>query len=279
MILIADSGATKTDWRLISDSGQISQAQTGGMNPFQISDDVIKSELQKLPTEKLNPQEIFFYGAGCSSEENRRRMYEALSIQFPTANVAINHDIMGAARALCGHEEGIACILGTGANSCQYDGKEIIANVPSLGFVLGDEGSGAYFGKMLMAAYLRQELPQRLQDLLTEQYGLTKDIILHKTYSESLPARFLGQFSHFIAKNLKEPSLYKMVYRGFELFMERNVMRYEEFRNCKAHFVGSVAYFYANILRKTAQDKGIIVGNIIESPIAGLTLYHQKINL
>lgn len=277
MILIADSGSTKTDWRIIDSNGKISQATCGGINPYYHEYATILSEIE-LVVPQIDGQisEVHFYGAGCSTDENTNKVTEAISKVFPEANIKVNHDLLAAAHALCGQEEGIACILGTGANSCLYDGSDVIDNVASLGYVIGDEGSGAYLGKRLMSDYLRRNMPEVISDKISKRFELSKDEVLKHVYLESDGAKYLASFSKFIFQNIKYPYLYKLVYDSFSEFIEKNIVKYTDYNKYKVHFTGSVAFYYSDILRQVANDKGIIVRNIIESPIAGLTLYHQK---
>lgn len=277
MILIADSGSTKTDWRIIDSGGKISQATCGGINPYYHDYDTILAEIKSVVSQidgKIS--EVHFYGAGCSTMENINKVTKAISKVFPEASVHVKHDLLAAAHSLCGQEEGIACILGTGANSCLYDGNDVIDNIASLGYAIGDEGSGAYLGKRLMADYLRRNMPAVISDKITKRFDLSKEEVLKRVYLEEGGSKYLASFSKFIFQNIKEPYLYKLVYDSFVEFFEKNIMKYVEYQKYKVHFTGSVAFYYSDILRQVANDKGIIVRNIIESPIAGLTLYHQK---
>lgn len=278
MILIADSGASKTDWRMLDQNGSIEQAQSIGYNPYYQPIEQFDKEVREVlvPQIKHPVTKIFYYGTGCSSDKNRKMIRTALERYFTDAHIEVWHDLLAAARALCGEDQGIACILGTGANSCYYDGVRIVENVTSLGYVLGDEGSGAWMGKRIVADYLRKDLPEKLWDHFKKRFPMDRDEILSRVYSQEMPSRFLGSFSHFIFQHLKEPYCYKLVYDGFSEFMEKNVMRYERYNELKVHFVGSVAFYFSDILRQVANDKGITLKNILESPIAGLTLYHNK---
>lgn len=278
MILIADSGASKTDWRMLGPNGQVEQAQSIGYNPYYQPIDQFDNEVREVlvPQVKHPVKKIFYYGTGCSSDKNRKMIRTALERYLPDAHIEVWHDLLAAARALCGEEPGIACILGTGSNSCYYDGVRIVENVTSLGYVLGDEGSGAWMGKRIIADYLRKDLPEKLWDHFKKRFPMDKDEILSRVYSQEMPSRFLGSFSHFIFQHLKEPYCYKLVYDGFSEFMEKNVMRYGKYSELKVHFVGSVAFYFSDVLRQVANDKGITLKNILESPIAGLTLYHNK---
>lgn len=278
MILIADSGASKTDWRMLGPNGSIEQAQSIGYNPYYQPIEQFDKEVREVlvPQVKHPVKKIFYYGTGCSSDKNRKMIRTALERYFTDAHIEVWHDLLAAARALCGEDPGIACILGTGSNSCYYDGVRIVENVTSLGYVLGDEGSGAWMGKKIVADYLRKDLPEKLWDQFKKRFPMDRDEILSRVYSQEMPSRFLGSFSHFIFQHLKEPYCYKLVYDGFSEFMEKNVMRYEKYNELKVHFVGSVAFYFSDILRQVANDKGITLKNILESPIAGLTLYHNK---
>lgn len=278
MILIADSGASKTDWRMLGHNGSIEQAQSIGYNPYYQPVEQFDKEVREVlvPQVKHPVRKIFYYGTGCSSDKNRKMIRTALERYFTDAHIEVWHDLLAAARSLCGEDPGIACILGTGSNSCYYDGVRIVENVTSLGYVLGDEGSGAWMGKRIIADYLRKDLPEKLWDHFKKRFPMDRDEILSRVYSQEMPSRFLGSFSHFIFQHLKEPYCYKLVYDGFSEFMEKNVMRYERYNELKVHFVGSVAFYFSDVLRQVANDKGITLKNILESPIAGLTLYHNK---
>jgi len=277
MIAIADSGSTKTDWRVITSNGQISQATCGGINPYQHDYETILSELKSV-VQQIGEQvnEVYFYGAGCSTEENTDKVRQAISESFHAAYIEVNHDLLAAARSLCGEEEGIACIIGTGVNSCLFDGKQIVDNVNALGYIIADEGSGAYLGKRLIADYFRRNMPDNISNKMDKRFALTKTEVLSHVYHQGAGSKYLASFSKFIFQNIKEPYMYRLVYEAFGEFFERNILKYENHKNYKVHFTGSVAFYYSDILRQVANDKGVVVRNIIESPIAGLTLFHQK---
>jgi glucosamine kinase len=278
MILIADSGASKTDWRMINGQGAIAQAQTLGYNPYYQNVDQLEHEMREVlvPQVKDSVEKIYYYGAGCSSEKNRQGIRGVLEKFFPEAHIEIWHDLLAAARALCGHQEGIACILGTGANSCLYDGHQITHNVSALGYVLGDEGSGAWLGKNIVGDYLRKDLPEKLWDQFKKRFPFERDEILDRVYNQQMPGRFLASFAHFIFQHLDEPYCHRLVYSGFDLFFHKNVMKYPGYKDQPVHFTGSVAFYFNGILRQVAMDRGITVKNVLESPIAGLTLFHQQ---
>lgn len=283
MILIADSGSTKTDWRIIDQDNQVMQAKTAGVNPFYQD----KSKIQAELTQSLIPQiassheisEVYFYGAGCSTESNIALLSSSLQEIFPAAAVHINSDLLAAARAVCNREPGIVSILGTGSNSCFYDGNQIVASTPNLGFILGDEGSGAYMGKKLITAVLYNELPNHLLEKFTKKYNISRTDVMENIYQRPFPNRYLSSFTQFLFHNLKDPFVYRLVYESFELFFNKHLLKYENALQYKVHAVGSIGFYYSNILRQVANDKHLTLRNIMESPIAGLTLYHQKGNL
>ena len=280
MILIADSGGSKTDWRLLSNNGGIDQASSPGFNPYYQPIDDLRKIIEEVLLPKIprrdDVNEVFFYGAGVSSEKNQATIKNAFREFFPKSQIEIGWDLLAAARALCGSEPGIACIMGTGSNSCLYDGKNIIDNVANLGWILADEGSGANIGRKFLVDYLRKKLPEPLAKQFHARFPLTREEFLEKVYQEEKPSAFLASFAKFIFQHLKEPYCYQLIYSSFAEFYENNVMKYENYQNLKVHFTGSIAFYFSDILRQVANDKGITVKNILEGPIAGLTLYHTK---
>lgn len=279
MILIADSGSTKTDWRLLGPDGSIAQAKTAGFNPYFQDSEAIKNELLQNLLSQLDArdiQEVYYYGAGCSTDNTRNIVRTAIRSAFPHAAIEVNHDLLAAARALCGHQPGIACILGTGVNTCLYDGKEIVASRPSLGFWLGDEGSGGYIGKTLIQQYFHEEMPPELRQKFEKRYKPVLGDILENAYKKPFPNAFFASFSKFLFDNLSHPFAYRLAYNGFVTFFERYVCKFKDYQAYPVHFVGSVAFYYSNVLRQVAADKGILLKTIMETPIAGLTLFHQE---
>jgi glucosamine kinase len=278
MIIVADSGSSKIDWRLLKSDGSIDQTQCPGFNPYYQPIDHLTKSIQDTLVPKVNEEvsKIFFYGTGVSSQKNQELVRTAFLKFFPVAAVEIEWDLLAAARALCGHEAGVACILGTGSNSCYYDGKKIAYQVANLGWILADEGSGTSMGKKILTDYLRKKMPERLAAQFQKRFPLSREEFLEKVYQQEKPSTFLATFSKFIFQHLKEPYCYKLVYESFSEFFENNVMKYDNYRNLKVHFVGSIAFYYSDLLRQVAHDKGVSVKNILESPIAGLSLYHQS---
>ena len=278
MIIIADSGGSKTDWRLLYTDRTIGQVSTAGFNPYyQSIDDLRKSVHEGLrPEVKEDVTKIFFYGAGVSSVKNQLAIKSVFLEYFPESQIEIGWDLLAAARALCGEEPGIACILGTGSNSCLYDGKEITDNVANLGWILADEGSGANMGKKFLLEYLRKKMPDDLAKQFHARFPLSREEFLEKIYQQEKPNAFLASFSKFIFHHIKNPYCYQLVYNSFLEFYENNVMQYAGYKNLKVHFTGSIGFYFSDVLRQVANDKGITVKNILEGPIAGLTLYHKK---
>lgn len=280
MILLADSGSTKTDWCIADRGKAVKRITTEGTNPFfqtsdEIAGEVANTLLPGLGEEVKKISAIHFYGAGCAFPEKKRIVAEAIGryIQVP---IEVQSDLMGAARALCGQEAGIACILGTGSNSCLYDGKEIASNVSPLGYILGDEGSGAVLGKLLVGDCLKRQLPERLTKKLMQQYRLTPALLLENVYKRPFPNRFLASLTPFLLQNIDEPAIYKLVYDSFAAFFTRNVLQYEGALETPIHFVGSIAFYYQEILKAAAEGVGMTVGRVVKTPMEGLLHYHKK---
>jgi N-acetylglucosamine kinase-like BadF-type ATPase len=282
MILIADSGSTKTDWRLIDDNKKMAQYNTIGFNPFFQDADTIAAELE----EKLLPMiseaisadpeglQVFFYGAGCSTSSKCAVIMRALDQVFPDANIEVEHDLLAAARALCGRKEGIVAILGTGSSTGYYDGDKIQKQVASLGYVLGDEGSGAYLGKHFIQDYLNKEIPQDIHDNFVSKYELQDEDILDAVYRKPMPSRFLASFSKFIYEHRELPYFQELLNKSFEDFLKKHICKYPQHKELQLNCVGSVAHFYRDKLKDIAAQKGISIGNILESPIEELTRFH-----
>ncbi len=293
MILIADSGSTKTDWRLLVPNGDgapstISFA-TSGINPFFLAGDeivaLLKSELcsrfetADAPVSVSGVEQIYFYGAGIASKEKSDLIAGSLQTVFRSAReIEAHSDLFGAARGLCGREPGIPCILGTGSNSCYYDGNAIVDNVPPCGFILGDEGSGAVMGKKLLSAFLKRDLPEPLCDKLRYECGLSKDIILERVYRQALPNRFLAQHAQFLDKYKSETAIRTIITECLGEFFDRNVLKYAKCREVPVHFTGSIAFHFADFLRPVAESRKLTLGKITKSPIDDIALYHARNN-
>lgn len=277
MILIADGGSTKTDWRLIHEGKEYKRIQTSGFNPYLVGSNQIEEILWKELQPHINNtavSSVYYYGAGCSSPVKNMIVETAFEKVFPNARLNISHDLLAAAHALCGDEEGIAAILGTGSNSCYYDGKEIKDGIFSLGYFFGDEGSGAYLGKQLLIAYLHHELPEEIDSKFREEYNLSNENILDSVYTKPAPSRFLASFSKFINENRNYPFIYGLITEAFKAFYKYQVCCYAKYQEVPVHFVGSVAFHYKDILTEVGLEFGIKTGKFIQAPIDGLVEYH-----
>lgn len=274
MILIADSGSTKTDWCV--DNGPV--IHTMGINPFHQSAEsilqILCNELLPQLPEKVLLDEIHFYGAGCTPEKSVI-VKEALKALFPQASIQVKSDLLGAAHALCGKAKGIACILGTGSNSCYYDGEQIVQNVSPLGYILGDEGSGAVLGKRLVGDCLKNQLPQDICKAFLEAFGLTPAIIIEKVYRQPQANRFLASLTPFLSAHRDIPQIHDLLVSSFTDFFQRNVMQYP-YQDTPVHFVGSIAWHFKEEVKEAARHLGIHTGKFIQSPIGELQKYHQN---
>ena len=278
MILIADSGSTKTDWCVVEHGQLIQQIFTKGTNPFFQSEEEISNEIATALLPQLQASEldaVYFYGAGCAFPDKietvRRAILRHLHVK---EQVEVSTDMLAAARSLCGHHAGIACIMGTGSNSCYYDGGKIVQNVSPLGFILGDEGSGACLGKLLVGDILKNQMTPELKEKFLSQFNLTPADIIDRVYRKPFPNRFLASLSPFLAQNLNEPCVHNLVLNSFKSFLKRNVMQYD-YTSHEVHFIGSVAYYYKDVLAQAADEMGIRLGTILKSPMEGLIAYHR----
>ncbi len=275
MLLIADSGSTKVDWRAITNDGKIVSIKTEGINPVFVSKeyiiDVLKSKL--LPELGAGVKEVYFYGAGVLSDDVAVILNDAFKAVFPESNCFSASDILAAARALCGHNEGIACILGTGSNTCFYDGKDVVKNVRAGGFILGDDASGGVLGKKLVSDYIKGVLPKEIEEEIDKRYELDYMKIVDKVYKQPMPSKFLASFSPFINEFRAHPHMDNLLRTSFQEFFSRNIAHYD-YKTYEVNLVGSVAYHYQDILKEEAQKFGAKIGKIVQSPIDGLAEYH-----
>ena len=274
MKLIADSGSTKTAWAVAENP--IHVIKTDGINPIFMDSDAIENTLrtQLVPHFSQTITEIYFYGAGCANQEKNDVVKQALQAVFGDIKIEIASDLLGAARGLCGHQDGIACILGTGSNSCLYKNGNISWNVPALGFILGDEGSGAVLGKLLMGNLFKNQLPDEVKTDFEQTYGLSMMDVIEKVYRQPLPNRFLASFGPFISKHIAVPEVYNMVYGALESFIVRNVKQYP-YQEIPVNFTGSIAYYFADILHNLASKHQFCIGRIEKDPLQGLVIYHK----
>jgi N-acetylglucosamine kinase-like BadF-type ATPase len=281
MIIIADGGSTKTNWCLITDEGKKVYFNTEGYNPYFSSKEyIIKSLNESLPTdleiEKIT--EVNYYGAGCSVDDKKKIVEEAMEAVFVKAKVNIGHDLLAAARAVLGLNEGFAAILGTGTNTCIYNGKDIVHNIDSLAYILGDEGSGCYIGKKLLGDYVRGYMPEAVRQIFWETYKLTPDEVIDNVYTKPLANRFCAGFSKFVYDNTVNIEYSRnLVKSSFDDFFRNLVTHYPDYQRYTFNCIGSVGYNFRNILEEVVLENGMVMGNIIRSPIDNLVKYHLEL--
>ncbi|HEX5003032.1 MAG TPA: N-acetylglucosamine kinase [Bacteroidia bacterium] len=275
MILVADSGSTKTDW-IAQSAGLETIYQTVGFNPFFHDFDFVLKEL-KASSDLVSIQkeitQVFFFGAGCSSPERIEHIKKPLAAFFSNATVIVEHDMLGCALSVCEGKPGVACILGTGSNTCYFDGNEIAHVRHGLGYVLGDEGSGSYFGKKILTAYLYQILPPGLNEAFGNSYRVTKEIALQQVYKENHPNTYLASFAPFYSEFSSHPFIIELIKKGFREFYETNVMSYAESKSVPVHFTGSIAWVFRDILKEVSDEFEIKIGTVIRKPVNGLAAY------
>lgn len=278
MILVADSGSTKTSWCLIEKEKETVYFNTEGYNPYYLSSDYIADSIAaNIPTniDVNGILEIYFYGAGCS-EDKSAIVEAALKSVFPNVNIVqVKSDLLAAARSVLGKEKGFVGILGTGTNSCIYDGESIVSQVDSLGFILGDEGSGAYLGKSVLIAYNRGYLPEDLAELFWETYQLTPAEIISRVYTQPLPNRFCATFSQFVGEHKEHPFIQELIKKSFRDFFTNIISYYPDFKDYSFNCVGSVAHNYLPFLEEVAKEFDMPIGNIVRNPLSGLVKYHD----
>jgi len=274
--LIADSGSTKTDWRLINADGKIQQFRTAGLHPLLLTasqvGEIVSKELATMESD--NVSEVFFYGAGCSGDQAKSVIQTGLKGIFTNAIIEIKDDLTAACRALSDNKECLVAILGTGSNSCHYDGKKIIDQVPTLGYVMGDEGGGVDIGKQLLRSFFYREMPQPIADAFDAQYKLNRNDVVDAVFKQSAPNRYLASFTEFAFKHRKEVFIMDIVAKCLDGFFNHHLLKYKVGSGVSLHATGSVAYYFGDLFRTIAIEKKIRVGTITESPIAALTLYH-----
>ena len=282
MILIADSGSTKTDWCVCNGTDKLCIVNTQGINPYHQSIDDIKTIIctefipQIANISKESITEIYYYGAGCATEIKCNIIKDILAEHFTNARINVASDLLGAARALCKNSEGIACVIGTGSNSCLYDGKNIADNIPSLGYILGDEGSSVALGRRLLSDCFKRQLPANVANEFMAEYDLTMESVLENIYKKPLANRYMAQFTPFIAKHREIPQVHNILISCFTDFFKRNVIAYHK-PWLPVHFVGSVATVFFEELIETANSLGMKTGQFIQNPIDGIVSYHTSI--
>ncbi len=276
MILIADSGSTKTEWRLCGKPELLDKTcLTKGINPFhQTTEEILNSLKEGFTLDLDEIEEIHFYGAGCANPEKTDIVKKALHIFFGTENISVDSDLTGAARSLCGNKAGIACILGTGSNSCLYDGKNVAHHVSPLGYLIGDEGSGAFLGKQLLGDILKNQFSQHIIDLFWQEYPTNMAEILDNIYKKPLVNKYLAQYTRFLSKHINLSEIDKLVTEAFSLFIKRNLLQYNNILHLEVNFTGSVAFHFQAQLIKALNKHNLTLGIITQAPMDGLEQYH-----
>lgn len=275
--LLADSGATKAEWCLLQ-NGKKKTLFTTGISPYFLSKEQIITLLNKelLPKLKnVSIDEVYYYGTGCANPNNAKLVKQALQKVFDGAKVAVDHDLMGAARALCGHSKALACILGTGSNSCFFNGKKIVKNSPGLGYVLGDEGSGAYLGKKVIQYYLYGTFDEELRGRFDVTYTTNAAEILENVYKKPLPNRYLAGFTKFLAENRGHYMVENIIEDGLNDFFFTHLCKYKEVWTLPVHFTGGVAYGFRDVIKTLCNSYEFELGNILKNPMEGLVSYHR----
>jgi len=276
MVIIADCGSTKCDWLLVHGGRNQQLENTVGFSPFFHTTEDIKNIIQEQLLDKLDPLEVervWFYGTGIHDEHRAEIVAAALRAAFPQAEVDVEHDLLAAARATSGRSAGIACILGTGSNSCYYDGVKILDNVPSLGWLLGDEGSGTHLGKKLLRSWFYRELPTDLVRLFEAEHPEGAHAIKDRIYEKGANA-YLATFTRFLGDNVQHPYVQHLVSESLGEFLDRHVCKYQGYQHVPVHFVGSIAHHFQDVLFKCMEERRLKPGVIVRKPIYPLADYH-----
>ena len=278
MNLIADSGSTKTAWCLVSGSQVVKLFETAGINPFFQTEEDIISQLKGALLPEIGDncvENIYFYGAGCANPDKNRALEGLLKSVVGAKLAFVASDMLGAARGLLGKESGIACILGTGANSGVYDGESLVKGVYAGGYIVGDEGSGGVLGKLLISDWVKKQMPQDIYDALTTEYELTYLGVVDRVYKQPFPNRWLAQFTKFMSAHRDHPYIHNLLVEAFKAFFTRNIKQYDEWKTLEVGFIGSIAFYFNAELAEAAEICGIKLGKIMQNPIEGLVEYHK----
>lgn len=281
MLIIIDSGSTKSDWLLINAKGQETRLSSLGFNPVLHSIEFIRKEIEQVIVPQLDAHQtyhIYFYGSGCWDQERKQKVRQALQANFATSYITVYHDLLGAARACCQTEQGVACILGTGSNSCLYNGEEVTDNVSSIGYMLGDEGSGTHLGKKLIRHYFYREMPQDLIAPFEAFIQGGKKEVLDKVYGQADANVYLASLSRFLSEHIDHPFVQRILYRSLSEFIDRHVRKYQGHMQLPIHFVGSIAFIFQDMIKLILAERNMQVGRFIKQPIEALRDYHLKLN-
>lgn len=280
MILIADSGSTKTAWCLISGNQRVKDITTKGINPFYQTEEEIEAELKNTLCQEIGGENkinsVYFYGAGCADSQINNKLAKTLQQVLKSDKAEVSSDMLGAARGIFKHQKGIACIMGTGSNSAYYDGNEIVKSIPAGGFIIGDEGSGAVLGKTLIADYIKNQMPENILAEFKKFYNGTYLDVVNHVYKQPFPNRWLANFTKFMYEKREDDYIHNMIVNSFTLFFNRNIKQFDSWKNTEVGFVGSIAYYFEKELKEAAQKCEISVSEIYQNPIEGLIEYHSK---
>lgn len=277
MILIADGGSTKTDWALVDGKNIVTTFATRGMNPYNVSAQTMKNEIETkiLPNVCVKEvDEIFIYASGCSAKVKQGEVIGWFRPYFQSAKICVEGDLLGAARATCGHEPAIAAILGTGSNSCLYDGENIIENVASLGYVLCDEGAGTNIGRLILRDYLRGRMPEDLMQKFSEQYPGEESDFLNKLYKEEAPNYYVASFARFAIENKSTPYCKNVIMQAFDSFFKEQITYYTSYNKYVINVVGSIACLVTEELKEVARKYDMEINNVVKAPLKALIEYH-----
>ena len=274
MILVADSGSSKTDWLLTLPEQKVQQFRTAGLNPYFLTEKEIIKILQEQASDLIafapDIKEIYFFGAGCSSPDRHEIVSNALSYLFTKSYISVDSDLLGSAYATCGHEKGFCCVLGTGSNISFFDGEDIHSGQHGLGFVLGDEGAGTWFGKALIADFLYGNMPDEVNTLFKANYTISKETIIYNVYQRPRANSYLASFAKFMSEIRTTEYGQALLKKAFVEFIETNIKSYHQYHRYKCHFVGSIAFVFADELKALCAENGIQTGKIIRQPIHDL---------
>lgn len=278
MILVADSGSTKTDWMAYTPEETLS-FHTLGLNPYFVNaQDVVKllAKNKEITNYSESVKEIYFFGAGCATPDKHEIISNGLSSFFPNAFISVDHDLIGSAYATCGDKKGLSCILGTGSSIAYYDGVEAHPGKNGLGYVLGDEGSGSYFGKKMLTAYLYKTMPPDLMESFYKEFKVDKEIVVENIYHKPAPNSYLASFSKFMKAHQQHPFIQNTLHCGFQEFVDTNIKEYKQHKTISCNFVGSIAFHYQEELISVLEANGLKIGNILQKPIDGIFSYILK---
>ncbi|RYF13262.1 MAG: N-acetylglucosamine kinase [Flavobacteriales bacterium] len=278
MILVADSGSSKTDWMAYSPNKTLTFS-TQGINPYFVNAfDVVKilSKNRDLSAYATAIKEVYFFGSGCSSPDKHEIISNGLSTFFTNAFISVDHDLIGSAYATCGDKKGLTCILGTGSNIAYYDGTDVHRSNHGLGYVLGDEGSGTYFGRKVLVSYLHNKMPENLRVEFVKNFEADRDTVITNIYQKPFPNSYLATFSRFMIAHKGHPFIQQILRDGFQEFIDTNVKDYKNYKTLDCNFVGSIAYYYQDALKEVFAENGIKVGKILQKPIEGIFDYILK---